>query len=126
MGVSVHLVVGDGAFAVDQPAVVLGVEDGGGDVVPGEGADGVEGGPEAEGDHLGAAVVEVPGEQVGLEVARGRAVLRDAGAADVGDVGVAVLGANPAAPGAGDHGAPLSRSQATAASSPPVSRSRSA
>jgi hypothetical protein len=62
-----HPVVGDRALAVDRPAVVLRVGDGGRDVVPGGGRDGVQGGPGAQRDDLGAVVVEVPGEQVGLE-----------------------------------------------------------
>src|SRR5215213_4461126 len=111
-------------IVVDQVAVVLGVVDGPLDVVPGEPADRIPGGPEAERHDLGPAVAEVAGEHPGALVALRAAVLRQPGLLDVLDIGGAVLGAHPSAPDPGDH-AGSSRSQATAAASPAVTRSRS-
>ena len=96
------LVVLDGQVALDEEAVVLGIEDRGLDVVAREAADRVQRVPEREGDELGPVAV-FAAQHPRAAVARGRGVGGQAGLADVGDVGVGVLAANGAPPDASDH-----------------------
>src|SRR5688572_490797 len=72
------LVVLDAVVLLDQEALVLGVVDGGLDVVAREAADRVERVPERVGDELGAVVL-VAAQHPGAAVAGCLQVLRDAG-----------------------------------------------
>src|SRR3954447_7297169 len=96
------VVVHGARLAADQVALVLGIQDGGVDVLAGEGANGVDAVPQRQGDQLGGAVL-VAAEQPRSAVSRGSAVLGEAGLADVGGVIIGVGATHRAAPDTGDH-----------------------
>src|SRR3954469_4262679 len=96
------VVVHGARLAADQVALVLGVQDGGVDVLAGEGAHGVDAVPQRQGDQLAGAVL-VAAQQPRSAVSRGSTVLGEAGLADVGGVIIGVGGTHRAAPDTGDH-----------------------
>src|SRR3954447_13635105 len=103
VGDLVHDVVVHGArLAADQVTLVLGVQDGGVDVLAGEGANGVDALPQRQRDELGSAVV-VAAEQPRAAVSGGSAVLGEAGLADVGGVIIGVGRTHRAAPSTRNH-----------------------
>src|SRR5207302_7010461 len=99
-----ELVVRDGELALDEEALVLRVEDGDLDVLAGEALDGLQRLPEGERHELGALAFVVA-QDPGAPVTGCRAIFGDSRSLEILDVGVGVLAARPAAPGAGDHGA---------------------
>lgn len=94
--------MGEGGWGKDV-VVVLGVEHHGVDVAAGEPTDRIGVVPKAEGDRIGAVLVEVPGEDVHCSVAVDLAVGTDSRGLDVGDVGVEPVGGDDSAPHPGDH-----------------------
>jgi hypothetical protein len=72
-----NLVMRNGRLAVEQVFVVPGVENSGGNVVSGKGANILERVPETEGHYLGPLVAKIAGEKMRSAVSRGPFVLRD-------------------------------------------------
>src|SRR5829696_1753526 len=96
-----HLVVSHTRLA-DQVALILRIEHGGLDVIARESADGVLRLPQRQRDELGPLAL-VAAEHPRAAVARGLAVLREAGVADVLGVLLGILATHDASPGSRDH-----------------------
>src|ERR671915_1167066 len=92
-----------GAFiALDQEAVVFGIEDGLLVVLAGERLHSVKRAPEGEHDEL-AAAAELAAEHEDAAIAVGFGVVANTRLLHVRGVGISVLGANRASPGSSDH-----------------------
>src|SRR5829696_2046653 len=96
------VVVRDARLAVDEIALVLGVENRGFDLLAGEGADRIERVPQRQGDELGGAPVVVA-QEPGAAVPGRSTVVGKAGLPDVAGVLIGIGGADGAAPDSGDH-----------------------